>query len=136
MERIYSISQFKWLHETNPGQRVIPPSEDDLVPLLDAEGKPALNEDGEPLMQFSPTWQPQTEDVELDTIVIVEPSNTDVNVVKLSFDKLSLGRFLARYVEFLDADGRNLLREELNKTADIYVPNVTSGDGKKGLRLV
>lgn len=105
MERIYSTSQFSWGHDITEGRRVSPPTEEDLV-------------DG----MLPPNWQPTVEDVKLDTVIIADGDMSDSTVFKIAMDKETLANFLVFYVQFLDTDGRNALREELAKTSDIVIP--------------
>lgn len=134
MEIIYSTSRFSWSHEVTPGFKTSQPTEADLEPMLDGEGNEVVGEDGKPLLALKRGWEPQVEQVELDTIVVAEADEKDATVFKIAFDKDGLARFISYYVEHLDANGRNALRQALSETSDIIIPepNVTKG----GLKLV
>ena len=135
METIHSTSRFSWGYELTPGFRTVPPTPDELQPVLDPEGNPVLDGEGNPIQVPKETWQPQTEQIELDTVVVVEATdNANATVFKISFDKEGLGRFVAHYIEHLDADGRNLVREALGNTSDIVIPQPSLSKG--ALKLV
>lgn len=123
MEVIRTSSQFRWGYEETPGTAYIPPTDDELVDYVDEGGEPILDEEGNPVRIPKPDWEPRQEQVTLNTIVIVEQNQSGGNeVFKFALDDDGLSRFLTYYVQFLDVDGRNLLRKTLNETSDIVVP--------------
>lgn len=123
METIFSTSQFAWGHEVSQGMRMVPPTPMDLIDVTDEEGNPVIGPDGNPVRRPKPGWQPEFEEVSLDTIVVVDqnPETQNSTVFKLAFDKVSLSHFLARFAQCLDADGRNILRTVLNEASDIAI---------------
>jgi hypothetical protein len=102
METIRSSSRAQFAYEETQGIRV----------------KPA-----EPTSEVE-SAEPTIEQVTLDTVVLYEADANGVEVFKFSFDKSRLAEFLAYYVEYLDADGRQLIRSELSKSSDVVVPGI------------
>lgn len=117
-------------HEVTAASRIVPPTDDDLVPVLDPDtGEPILDQNGEALKRPKDDWVPTQEEVTLDTIVIVEPSpdGSGGHVFKFATDKPKLAAFVGFYAQFLDAEGRAAIRQVLADTSDIVIPSVAEG---------
>jgi hypothetical protein len=101
MDTVYNVIPVKWGHEYSKVQRLVPPTEEQLA------GDTSL--------------EAQVEEVEVDTVVVVDRDGT--SLVRLIVGE-SLSHFLVHYVQFLDVDGRQLLRQALEETSGIIVPEV------------
>lgn len=104
MEMTFASSAARWLHEETKGirvKRVEPTSETDPPRM-------------------------ETEEIILDTVVLFEPGSEDVKVFKFSFDKDRLAEFLGDFVEHLDTDGRKLLRDKLEESSGLVIPEVST----------
>lgn len=125
MERVYTTSNFSWNHEKTAAVRVIPPT---MIPVLDDEGNPRLDDEGEPiLVPDVDNWERQMEEVELDTIVLIDGSDkNNPSVFKFAVPNEYLGKILAYYVQFLDVDSRKSVREALTSASGLIVPEVTA----------
>lgn len=113
MEKIYSSSRAQWAYEETQGIRV---------------------KAVEPTPEVEHT-EPEIEQVTLDTVVLYEASGPDgIEVFKFAFDKERLANFLTHYVTYLDADGRQQLRNALGESSSVILP--TPGVNVRELRLV
>lgn len=126
METIYSTSNFRWGHELTDGVKLVEPDPETLVPYLGADGEPVTQPDGTPIMVPPAGFEPQYEKLDLNTVIVVDNSTGEnSSVFKFAIDGAGLARFLAYYVQFLDADGRQAVRETLAETSDIVPATVT-----------
>lgn len=119
METIHSTSSFRWGHENTEGVRMIDPDPETFVPYLDADGEPVNQADGTPVMVPPAGFEPEYEKVDLETIVVIDAGTDDATVFKFALDKVGLSRFIAYYVQFLDAESRQIVREALGASSDI-----------------
>lgn len=125
METVYSTSNFRWGHELTDGVQLIEPDPSDLVPYIGPDGEPVTQPDGTPIMVPPSDFQPDYEKIDLDTLVIVDNTQSEnTSVFKFAIDNGGLARFLAYYVQFLDVEGRQTLRSTLTETSDIVPANV------------
>lgn len=118
MEVIYHILPQQWAFEKTTGQQVTQPTEADLIPAINPEtNEPATDpETGEPLLRLRLDFEQVTQEVELDTVIVVDRGGESVFKIVLGN---TLPSFLAHYVQFLDTDGRQLLRSALQETSGI-----------------
>jgi hypothetical protein len=124
MDTIHTLTQFGWGHEVTTGQRMIPPTEEDLVFAQDGEGNLITDQEGNYAKVPDKGWAPSFEEVNLDTVVIAEQTQQGITLIKLAVDKATLANILTFYVPFLDHDGRQALRDALSDTSGITVPQI------------
>lgn len=122
METIYSVVPSQWGHEVSQGRRIIPPTPEDLVPMHDEFGAPIVDDEGNEVLVPSPAWEQRIENVDLDGIVLIDPQSSAV--FKFLFTKEALGNFLSYFTPNLDADGRQLVRQALDESSSVVVPDV------------
>ena len=118
---MYTLMPTQWGHEKVTATRMGQPTEEDLVPVVDAEGNPQLLDDGAPAMMLRPDFQPTVEQVELDTITVLDREGS--TVVKIVLGD-AFAQFLNHYVQFLNPDGRQLLRNTLEETSGLVIPDI------------
>lgn len=101
METIYNVVPAQWAHEKLKGRQVKEHTPEDLQ---------------------NPEFEPVIEEVELDTVIIVDRSGEDV--FKFVFGE-GLSQFLAHYVQFLSPEGRQVLRQALEETSGLVIPTIS-----------
>lgn len=125
METVHSTATLSWGHEITRGNKFVPPTDDELIEVVD--------ENGEVTRVPKEGWQPRFETINLDTVVIADTTTVQAGapvIFKFSFDKAKLAEFLTTYVEHLDAEGRQTLREALGNSSDIVIPEGNFGQLK------
>lgn len=104
METIYNIMPQGWGHEK---LKVTQTKQPDLSTFTQDEAGNLTPPEG---------WTPEVEEAEVDTVVIVDRGGQ--SVFKFIIGD-GLASFLAAYVEHLDTDGRQLLRNTLESSSGI-----------------